>query len=146
MTQTLPGDAAAQLPAQPPVQSHDLVAARKAQEAQVSAVSGAAMETKQWTGTLSVGPSEFPQNRRSYTLVPSLSAYAMVSLQEAQDGGKLREIIVAIKELVVPDQQQDLVDFMLDPSPAEGWAMTVEDCIDVLSDGMEQIAARPRSK
>ena len=146
MTQTVAGGDATQLPAQPTVQSHDLVAARKAQEAATSAVSGAALEAKQWTGTLLVGPGEFPDNRRPFALVPSLSAYAMVSLQEAQDGGKLREIIVAIKELVVPEQQQDLVDFMLDPSPAEGWAMTVEDCIDVLADGMEQIAARPRNK
>lgn len=136
----------AALPPDQQPQSFDLVAARKQQEQQTTAVAGAAREAAKWTGVLRVGPGEYPENRLEYALVESLSAFAMVALQEAQDGGKLRDIIVAIKELVVEEQREQLVGQMLDPAPVKEWAMTVEDCIDVLSDGMEQIAARPRTK
>lgn len=109
-------------------------------------VQGAAAESVAWTGQLSVGPSEHPDRHVGYELVPTLTALDMVLLQEAQDSGKFREIITAIKQLVVKHQRDALVAQLLsDPDDVRD-RMTLDDCLEVLANGMEQIAARPTVK
>lgn len=109
-------------------------------------VQGAAAESVAWTGQLLVGPSEHPDRKVAYELVPTLTALAMVVLQEAQDSGKFREIITAIKQLVVKHQRDALMAQLLsDPDDVRD-RLTLDDCLEVLANGMEQIAARPTSK
>lgn len=106
----------------------------------------AAKESKQFTGVLNVGPKEHPDHAVGYELLPSLTAYDMVVLQEAQDSGKFRELIAAIQRLVPQHQREALWTQMMDPDPALEQRMSLEDCMDVLADGMEQISARPTVK
>ena len=109
-------------------------------------VQGAAMEAAQWTGQLLVGPAEHPDRKVAYELVPSLSALDMVLMQEAQDSGKFRELIAAIKHLVPFHQRDAIVAQMLTEPEDFRDRMTLDDCMEVLASGLEQIAARPTSK
>jgi len=147
---TTPGSAAAPVPAVPaaapaatPVASTSLDLTPGAAP---TPVQGAAAESVQWTGQLLVGPAEHTDRRTSYELVPTLTALDMVLLQEAQDSGKFREIITAIQQLVVKHQREALIAQLLsDPDDARD-RMTLDDCLEVLANGMEQIAARPTVK
>lgn len=109
-------------------------------------VQGAAAEAVRWTGKLPVGPADLSRQRTEYDLVPVLSALDMVVLQEAQDSGKFREIIQAIQQLVPKPQREALVGQLLgDPDDALD-RITLDDCLEILANGMEQIAARPTAK
>lgn len=146
MTQT-PAASSAPVPAAPvapaPVASTSLDLTPGAAP---TAVQGAAAESVQWTGTLLVGPDEHPDRKVGYELVPTLTALDMVLLQEAQDSGKFREIITAIKQLVAKPQRDALIAQLLsDPDDVRD-RMTLDDCLEVLANGMEQIAARPTVK
>lgn len=109
-------------------------------------VQGAAAEVVQWTGKLLVGPSDESRQKTQYDLVPVLSAYDMVVLQEAQDSGKFREILEAIQQLVIKPQREALVAQLLSDPDDPADRMTLDDCLEVLANGMEQIAARPTAK
>lgn len=109
-------------------------------------VQGAAITATAWTGQLLVGPSEHADRKVAYELVSSLSALDMVLMQEAQDSGKFRELIEAIKHLVPFHQRDALVAQMLTEPADYRDRMTLDDCMEVLASGLEQIAARPTNK
>lgn len=139
MTQT-PAAASAPVPATPG-QSLDL-----APGTAPTSVQGAVAETTRWTGQLLVGPSDPSRQRTAYELVPVLSALDMVLLQEAQDSGKFREIIQAIQQLVAKPQREQLVAQLLGDPDDPLDRITLDDCLEILANGMEQIAARPTDK
>lgn len=139
MTQT-PATASAPVPAVPG-QSLDLTPGSAP-----TPVQGAAAEVVQWTGKLLVGPSDPSRQKTEYDLVPVLSALDMVVLQEAQDSGKFREIIEAIQQLVAKPQRDQLVAQLLGDPDDPLDRITLDDCLEILANGMEQIAARPTVK
>jgi hypothetical protein len=100
---------------------------------------GAALEKIQWTGNLVVGP-------RSFTLVSRLSALDMVILQEAQESGQFRQIIEAVPRLVQKHQQQDLQDYLLSDPENEADRVTLDDVLNAMSNGLEQLSARPTDR
>ncbi len=100
---------------------------------------GAANEKLAWTGVLQVKGREF-------ALVTRLSALDMVLLQEAQDSGQLRELITAIARLVQKDQREALAEFFLSDPDDDDDRVTLDDALEALSNGLEQIAARPTDK
>lgn len=109
-------------------------------------VQGAAAEVVQWTGKLDVGPADKTRQQTQFDLVPVLSALDMVVLQEAQDSGKFREIIEAIQQLVLKPQREQLVAILLGDPDDPLDRIQLDDCLEILANGMEQIAARPTGK
>lgn len=104
-----------------------------------SPVHGAAAETVQWTGQLTIGT-------RAFTLVPTLSPFAMIELQEAQESGQLREIVKSVQYLVAKVEREALVEYLLaDPDDAND-TISIDDVVAALNNGMEQISARPTVK
>ena len=144
MTTTPGATPTAPLPAAAPEvgQSLDLT------QPKTSAVQGAAQEQAGvvWTGKLNVGPKAYPENWVAYDLVPELTGYDMVVLQEAQDSGKFRLVIEAIQQLVVSHQRDALIAQLLNPDPKDDERISLERQMEILSEGMEQIAARPQIK
>lgn len=102
---------------------------------------GAAIEAAAaaWTGKLTVGPHTFD-------LVSRLSALDMVILQEAQDSGQFRQIIEAVPRLVQKAQQQALKDYLLSDPDSEDDRVTLDDVLQALQNGLEQLAARPTDR
>jgi hypothetical protein len=100
---------------------------------------GAALEKVQWTGTLTVGAKHF-------TLVSKLSALDMVLLQEAQESGQFRQIIEAVPRLVQKHQQDDLRDYLLSDPEDEAERITLDDVLNAMSNGLEQLSARPTDR
>lgn len=100
---------------------------------------GAAAEKVEWTGKITLGPYEFD-------LVSTLSALDMVLLQEAQESKSLRVLMETVPRIVKKEQRQTLLDTILSDPDDEGQRVTMDDVLDALTNGLEQISNRPTDR
>lgn len=102
-------------------------------------VVGAALEKIEYTGVLTVGT-------RQFNLVTKLSALDMVILQEAQESGQFRKIIEAVPRLVQKPQQADLQEYLLSDPDDEADRITLDDVLNAMTNGLEQLSSRPTDR
>lgn len=100
---------------------------------------GAAAEKVEWTGKITLGPYEFD-------LVSTLSALDMVLLQEAQESKELRKLMETVPRIVQKPQQQALLDVILSDPEDESQRVTMDDVLEALTNGLEQISNRPTDR
>lgn len=106
----------------------------------------AAAEKVQWTGKLEIGPDDQTRSRMSFSLITRLSALDMVIMQEAQDSGSFRKIIEAVPRLVVKSEREQMIDYLLSDPDDDRDRLTLDNILEALSNGLEQISNRPTDR
>lgn len=100
---------------------------------------GAALEAIEYTGTVTLGT-------HTYTLRPKIPAKALIELQHAQaeqDYGKLVDVFPKI----IHSSQRDAFAAQLDgDSDNEDDIVALDEILEALGKGLEQIGARPTGK
>lgn len=124
------------LPAPPlnPAASYDLT-----QPPRPDAATGAALERVEWSGILTVG-------RRQFNLVPAVPAITMVRLDQAQNSGELLQVVEALPLLVQHAEREALKQYLLDDPLDPEDIVQLDDIVKALTNGLEQIAARPSNR
>lgn len=92
-----------------------------------------------WTGLVEL-------KGRQYPLVTKLSALDMCILQEAEDSQQFREIISAIPRLVQKTHRDAFLEHLLSDPENDEDKVELDDALEAMRSGLEQIAARPTDK